>query len=177
MSVNISPREFGQPDLASQIKNILDDVGIDPSCVAVEITETIAMADPQRSSLVLSQLKATGVHLSIDDFGTGYSSLSRLQGFPVDTLKIDRAFISKIDQDSKTNEMVRIIIVLAHNLGLKVVAEGAETAEQVRLLKQLQCELVQGYFFARPADHAAAQALLMRDHAADALPSFTAAVP
>lgn len=177
MSVNISPREFGQPDLASQIKNILDDVGIDPSSVAVEITETIAMADPQRSSLVLSQLKATGVHLSIDDFGTGYSSLSRLQGFPVDTLKIDRAFISKIDQDSKTNEMVRIIIVLAHNLGLKVVAEGAETAEQVRLLKQLQCEFVQGYFFARPADHAAAQALLMRDHAADALPSFTAAVP
>jgi PAS domain S-box-containing protein len=176
MSVNITPREFGQPDLPSQIKSILDDVGIDPSSVTIEITETIAMADPQRSNLVLSQLKALGVHLSIDDFGTGYSSLSRLQGFPVDTLKIDRTFISKIDSDSKTNEMVRIIIVLAHNLGLRVVAEGAETAEQVKLLKQLGCELVQGYFFARPGDHTAAQALLTRDYAGDAWPSITTAI-
>jgi EAL domain-containing protein (putative c-di-GMP-specific phosphodiesterase class I) len=134
------------------------------------------MADPQRSGLVLAQLKALGVHLSIDDFGTGYSSLSRLQAFPVDTLKIDRSFISKIDSDSKTDEMVRIIIMLAHNLGLTVVAEGAETAEQVRQLKQLQCELAQGYFFARPGDHAAAQALLMIDHAADAWPSPAAAL-
>ncbi|HWO33248.1 MAG TPA: bifunctional diguanylate cyclase/phosphodiesterase, partial [Candidatus Acidoferrum sp.] len=171
MSVNITSREFAQPDLSSQMKSILDEVGIDPSCVNVEITETIAMADPQRSSLVLAQLKALGVHLSIDDFGTGYSSLSRLQGFPVDTLKIDRSFISKIDSDSKTNEIVRIIIMLAHSLGLKVVAEGAETAEQVRLLQQLQCELAQGYFFARPGDHNAAQAVLVGDYAADALPS------
>jgi PAS domain S-box-containing protein len=176
MSVNITPREFNQPDLASQIRSILDEVGIDPSSVNVEITETIAMADPQRSGLVLAQLKALGVHLSIDDFGTGYSSLSRLQAFPVDTLKIDRSFISKIDSDSKTDEMVRIIIMLAHNLGLTVVAEGAETAEQVRQLKQLQCELAQGYFFARPGDHAAAQALLMIDHAADAWPSPAAAL-
>jgi EAL domain-containing protein (putative c-di-GMP-specific phosphodiesterase class I) len=176
MSVNITPREFNQPDLASQIKSILDEVGIDPSSVNVEITETIAMADPQRSGLVLSQLKELGVHLSIDDFGTGYSSLSRLQGFPVDTLKIDRSFISKIDTDRKTDEMVRIIIMLAHNLGLKVVAEGAETAEQVSLLRQLQCELVQGYFFARPGDYAAAEALLMIDHAADTRPSLAAAL-
>ena len=175
MSVNITSREFAQPDLASQIKSILDEVGIDPSSLNVEITETIAMADPQRSSLVLSQLKALGVHLSIDDFGTGYSSLSRLQGFQVDTLKIDRSFISKIDSDSKTNEIVRIIIMLAHNLGLRVVAEGAETAAQVRLLKQLQCELAQGYFFARPGDHSAAQAALTGDYA-DARPSFTPAM-
>jgi PAS domain S-box-containing protein len=176
MSVNITPREFNQPDLAAQIKSILDDVGIHPGSVNVEITETIAMADPQRSGLVLSQLKELGVHLSIDDFGTGYSSLSRLQGFPVDTLKIDRSFISRIDSDSKTDEMVRIIIMLAHNLGLKVVAEGAETAEQVKQLKQLQCELAQGYFFARPGDHAAAEALLMIDHANDARPSPVAAL-
>jgi EAL domain-containing protein (putative c-di-GMP-specific phosphodiesterase class I) len=114
--------------------------------------------------------------LSIDDFGTGYSSLSRLQGFPVDTLKIDRSFISKIDSDSKTNEMVRIIIMLAHNLGLKVVAEGSETAEQVRLLKLLHCGLAQGYFFARPGDHTAAQALLVLDHAVDVRPSHAAAL-
>jgi EAL domain-containing protein (putative c-di-GMP-specific phosphodiesterase class I) len=161
MSVNITPKEFAQPDLADQIGAILVEVGIDPSSINVEITETIAMADPQRSSLLLSELKALGVHMSIDDFGTGYSSLSRLQGFPVDTLKIDRTFIAKIDTDRETRKIVRIIIMLAHNLGLKVVAEGAETAEQVSLLKQLKCELVQGYFFARPGDNAAAQAFLM----------------
>ena len=161
MSVNITPKEFAQPDLADQIGAILVEVGIDPSNINVEITETIAMADPQRSSLLLSELKALGVHMSIDDFGTGYSSLSRLQGFPVDTLKIDRTFISKIDTDRETRKIVRIIVMLAHNLGLKVVAEGAETAEQVSLLKQLKCELVQGYFFARPGDSAAAQAFLM----------------
>jgi PAS domain S-box-containing protein len=168
ISVNITPKEFAQPDFAAQMGTILGEVGIDPSSVDVEITETIAMADPQRSNLVLSELKALGVHLSIDDFGTGYSSLSRLQGFPVDALKIDRTFISKMDTDSETNEIVRIIIMLAHNLGLKVVAEGAETAEQVSLLKQLKCELVQGYFFARPGDHAAAQALLMRTYTVEA---------
>ena len=168
ISVNITPKEFAQPDFAAQMGTILGEVGIDPSSVDVEITETIAMADPQRSNLVLSELKTLGVHLSIDDFGTGYSSLSRLQGFPVDNLKIDRTFISKMDTDSETNEIVRIIIMLAHNLGLKVVAEGAETAEQVSLLKQLKCELVQGYFFARPGDHAAAQALLMRTYTVDA---------
>ena len=168
ISVNITPKEFAQPDFAAQMGTILGEVGIDPSSVDVEITETIAMADPQRSNLVLSELKTLGVHLSIDDFGTGYSSLSRLQGFPVDALKIDRTFISKMDTDSETNEIVRIIIMLAHNLGLKVVAEGAETAEQVSLLKQLKCELVQGYFFARPGDHAAAQELLMRTYTVDA---------
>ena len=168
MSVNITPKEFAQPDLAAQIGTILVEVGIDPSSIDVEITETIAMADPQRSSLVLSELKTLGVHLSIDDFGTGYSSLSRLQGYPVDTLKIDRTFISKIDTDSDTSEIVRIIIMLAHNLGLKVVAEGAETAAQLSLLKHLKCDLVQGYFFARPGDHAAAQALLSKYRAAEA---------
>jgi PAS domain S-box-containing protein len=176
MSVNVTPREFAQQDLAAQIGAILIEVGIHPSSVNVEITETIAMADPQRSGLVLSELKALGVHISIDDFGTGYSSLSRLQGFPVDTLKIDRTFISKIDINSETSEIVRIIIMLAHNLGLKVVAEGAETAEQVSMLKQLKCELVQGYFFARPGDHAAAHALLMSNYTAVSPPFPTATV-
>ncbi|MGA8541736.1 MAG: EAL domain-containing protein [Terriglobales bacterium] len=168
MSVNVSPKEFAQTDLAAQMGSILAEVGIDPGNIDVEITETIAMADPQRSSLVLSELKALGVHISIDDFGTGYSSLSRLQEFSVDTLKIDRTFISKIDTDSDTSEIVRIIIILAHNLGLNVVAEGAETARQVSLLKQMDCELAQGYFFARPGDHSAAQALLMRVPAIEA---------
>lgn len=147
MSVNVSPKEFAQADLAAQMGSILAEVGIDPGNIDVEITETIAMADPQRSSMVLSELRALGVHISIDDFGTGYSSLSRLQEFSVDTLKIDRTFISKIDTDSESSEIVRIIIILAHNLGLNVVAEGAETARQVSLLQQMDCELAQGYFF------------------------------
>jgi PAS domain S-box-containing protein len=176
MSVNITPKEFAQPDLAAQIGTILVEVGIHPSSINAEITETIAMAYPERSSLVLSELKALGVHISIDDFGTGYSSLSRLQGFPVDTLKIDRIFISKIDTDSETSEIVRVIITLAHNLGLKVTAEGAETAEQVSLLKELKCEFVQGYFFARPGDHATAQALLMRTYVVAARPSPIVAI-
>jgi len=176
MSVNITPKEFAQPDLAAQIGTILVEVGIHPSSINAEITETIAMAYPERSSLVLSELKALGVHISIDDFGTGYSSLSRLQGFPVDTLKIDRIFISKIDTDSETSEIVRVIITLAHNLGLKVTAEGAETAEQVSLLKELKCEFVQGYFFARPGDHATAQALLMRTCVVAARPSPIVAI-
>jgi len=176
MSVNITPKEFAQPDFAAQIGTILAELRIDPSSINVEITETIAMADPQRSTLVLSELKALGVHISIDDFGTGYSSLSRLQGFPVDTLKIDRSFISKIDTDRETRKIVRVIITLAHNLGLKVVAEGAETAEQVKVLKQLRCELVQGYFFAKPGDHTAAQALLMSDCEGRPLSSSVAVV-
>jgi len=176
ISVNVTPKEFAQPDLAAQIKTILVEVGIDPGTIHLEITENIAMADPERSSLVLSELQALGVHLSIDDFGTGYSSLSRLQGLPVDTLKIDRTFISKIDTDSETREIVRIIIMLAHNLGLAVVAEGAETAEQVSLLRQLKCELVQGYFFARPGDHTAAHALLMSGGRVESQPSPTAVI-
>jgi len=171
MSVNITPKEFAQTDLAAQIGMILVEVGIDPRSIDAEITETIVMANSQQSNLVFSELKALGVHISIDDFGTGYSSLSRLQGLPADTLKIDRTFISKIDTDSDTSEIVRLIIMLAHNLGLKVVAEGAETAEQVHLLKELDCDLVQGYFFARPGDRAAIEALLISTRIGEGWPS------
>ncbi len=111
------------------------------------------MADAERSSAVLSQLKALGVGLDIDDFGTGYSSLSRLQSFPVDTLKIDRSFISRIDGDQETREIVRIIVMLAHNLGLKVIAEGVETEAQRDLLRQMDCEQAQGYLFSKPCDN------------------------
>jgi PAS domain S-box-containing protein len=157
MSVNITPKEFAQSDLASEIGKTLKRVGLDPSCLQLEIIETIAMGDAEKSGQVLAQLKALGVRLSIDDFGTGYSSLSRLRRIPVDTLKIDRAFIMNMDSDSESREIVRIIITLAHNLGLKVVAEGTETEEHINLLKQLNCEMAQGYSFSRPAD---AQAML-----------------
>jgi PAS domain S-box-containing protein len=152
LSVNISPKQFAQADLASEIGQLLQESDMDPRCVALEITETIAMADPERSAAVLAGLKALGVRLDIDDFGTGYSSLNRLQSFHVDTLKIDRVFVSRMDQDHESHEIVRIIIMLAHTLGLKVVAEGVETAAHLDLLRNAGCELAQGYLFSKAAD-------------------------
>jgi PAS domain S-box-containing protein len=168
MSVNITPKEFAQPDLASEIGKTLAQVGLDPSCLQMEIVETIAMGDAEKSGQVLAQLKALGIRLSIDDFGTGYSSLSRLRRIPVDTLKIDRAFIMHMDTDSESREIVRIIITLAHNLGLKVVAEGTETEEHLNLLQQLKCEMAQGYFFSKPADDKAMLKLLTSNYGARA---------
>jgi EAL domain-containing protein (putative c-di-GMP-specific phosphodiesterase class I) len=168
-SVNITSREFAQPDLINEIRKSLDQTGIDPGCLQFEIIETIAMGDAEKSGLVLAQLKALGVRLSIDDFGTGYSSLSRLRRIPVDTLKIDRAFISNMDTDPENREIVRTIIVLAHNLGLKVVAEGTEKEEQISLLKELNCEMAQGYLFSRPADDQAMLKLLAANRRAGAV--------
>lgn len=162
MSLNVSAREFAQPDLARDVELVLQQTGLEPSVLQFEIMETVVMEDAERASEVFSQLKALGVRLSIDDFGTGYSSLSRLQQFPVDTLKIDRSFISKMDSDNETREIVRIILMLAHSLGLKVVAEGTETAAQVEQLRNLNCEFAQGYFFARPAGHESVQKLLAK---------------
>lgn len=160
ISVNVTAKQFAQPDLAAQIQEILQQTGMDPRWVDLEITENIAMADAERSALVFAQLKALGVHLSIDDFGTGYSSLARLQQFPVDTLKIDRTFIFGMESDSETYEIVKIIVALAHNLGMEVVAEGIEEQSQMAALKNLGCELGQGYLFSKPVDAAATQQFL-----------------
>ena len=150
VNVNISPKQFAQPDLASQLGKVLQETGLAPSSLNLEITETIAMADAQRSAAVFTELKALGVRLDIDDFGTGYSSLSRLQSFPVDTLKIDRSFISRVDTDIETAEIVRVIVMLARSLRLGVVAEGVETQAQADWLKDIGCELAQGYLFSKP---------------------------
>lgn len=163
MSVNITPKEFAQPDLAGEIGKILEQTESDPDSLRLEIIETIAMGDAEKAGRVLAQLKSLGVHLSIDDFGTGYSSLSRLRRIPVDTLKIDRAFILNMDSDPENLEIVRAIIMLAHNLGLKVVAEGTETIEHINLLTQLGCEQAQGYIYSRPADAQAMSALLTQN--------------
>jgi len=160
IGVNVTAKQFAQPDLASQIGEILRQTDTDPACVDLEITENIAMADVERSAVVLSQLKALGVHLSIDDFGTGYSSLSRLQRFPVDTLKIDRTFVSEMDRDRDTGEIVRVIAMLARNLGLKVVAEGIERQEQMEMLRDLGCETGQGYLFSKPVSADAIEQLM-----------------
>ena len=166
LSVNISPKQFSQADLAGQIGQLLQQGGMDPRCIDLEITETIAMADAERSAGLLSELKALGVGLDIDDFGTGYSSLSRLQGFRVDTLKIDRVFVSRMDSDTETHEIVRVIVMLAHHLGLEVVAEGVETQAQLDLLRHLGCERAQGYLFSRPVDQESILKLLSTNRAA-----------
>jgi len=165
LSVNISPKQFTQADLPAQIGQLLRQSGMHPRCIDLEITETIAMADAEKSAGMLSGLKALGVGLDIDDFGTGYSSLSRLQSFPVDTLKIDRIFVSRMDSDHETFEIVRVIIMLAHSLGLKVVAEGVETQAQLDLLRDLGCERAQGYLFARPVDQETILKLLAANRA------------
>jgi len=167
LNINITPKEFAQPDLAAQIGKTLRETGLDPRRLNLEITETIAMTDAAKSEVVLSELKALGVCLDIDDFGTGYSSLSRLQRFPVDTLKIDRAFISRMDTDLETREIVRIIVMLAHGLRLKVVAEGVETQAQVDLLKEIGCELAQGYLYSKPVPAEAIEQLLRSNRAAN----------
>lgn len=163
MSMNVSAREFEQPDLAQGIAAILQQTHVRPASLQLEIMETIAMGDAEKAASVLTQLKALGVRLSIDDFGTGYSSLSRLQRFPVDTLKIDRSFISSMESDRESREMVRIIISLAHNFRLRVVAEGVETAAQAGLLQELGCEFAQGYLYSRPVPAEAVPELLTKN--------------
>jgi diguanylate cyclase (GGDEF)-like protein/PAS domain S-box-containing protein len=160
MSVNISFKQFAQPDLVIQIRRALQESGLDPALLKLEITESLAMSDAERSETILWLLKGLGIGLSIDDFGTGYSSLSYLRRFPVNTLKIDRSFIAGIGNDTEGAEIVRTIVTLSHNLGLDVVAEGVETAEHAAMLKEFGCDFAQGYFYYRPLDQAAAEALL-----------------
>ena len=160
MEVNISARQIDHAGLVPAVRRVLAETGLSGSDLTLEITESALMHDSAAARRVLFELKELGVTLAIDDFGTGYSSLSRLQRFSVDSLKIDRAFICNMDTDPESREMVRLIIMLAHNLGLKVVAEGAETEEHVKQLQQLGCEMAQGYFFSRPADPHAMSTLL-----------------
>src|SRR5438874_4085714 len=164
MSMNITPKQFALPDLAEGIGEMLKQTGVAPSTINLEIMETIAMGDADRALSVLSELKALGVRLSIDDFGTGYSSLSRLPRFPVDALKIDRVFISNMNVDHDSHEIVRLIVMLAHSVGLKVVAEGTETEDQITELKRLNCEMAQGFLYSPPVDRKAAFGLLLRSH-------------
>jgi PAS domain S-box-containing protein len=152
LSVNVTPKQFAQQDLVAQIANVLHKTNLSASALDIEITEEVAMSDMEKSGAVLNQLKALGVGVSIDDFGTGYSCLSRLHRFPVDRLKIDRSFISEMETDRHSFEIVRSIITLAHNLGLKVVAEGIENEQQMRMLRGMGCDLGQGYLFSAPVD-------------------------
>jgi len=162
VSANLSSRQFNQPDLVGMVRETLAAAGTRPDCLRLEVTESAVMESGPAARHVLGELKALGIQLSIDDFGTGYSSLSYLHQFPVDTLKIDQSFVSRLDATSQNLEIVRTIVMLAHNLGMDVIAEGVETADQALQLRRLGCEFAQGFLYSRPVDPAAAMALLRR---------------
>ena len=150
VAVNLSAKQFAQPDLVSQVKEILQETGLEAQYLKLEITETVVMKNAEVARNMLSQLCALGVQLSIDDFGTGYSSLSYLHRFPVKTLKIDRSFIGRMSANGENCEVVKTINTLANNLGMSVVAEGIETEDQLAQLKAMGCGYGQGYLFSRP---------------------------
>ena len=162
ISVNVSPRQFRQPNFVTQVGWALHNAGIEPSALTLEITEGATMGNPERAIATLLQLRGLGVKLSIDDFGTGYSSLSYLHRFPLHALKIDRSFIARIDGSFQSFQVVHSIMSLANNLGIGVVAEGIETIEQVEQLRALLCQFGQGYHFSRPLTQTDAQQLLTR---------------
>jgi EAL domain-containing protein (putative c-di-GMP-specific phosphodiesterase class I) len=151
ISVNLSSRQFLQPDLVEQIKAALAQTGLSPRNLTLEITESVLMENAEIITASLLQLRAMGILLALDDFGTGYSSLSYLHRFPIDNLKIDRSFVSRITGSGENTELVRTIITMAHNLGIQVTAEGVETTGQLNHLRGLQCEAAQGYLIAQPA--------------------------
>lgn len=171
VAVNLSAKQFAQPDLVSQIKDILLETGLDAQYLKLEITESVVMENAEVARTMLSQLCALGVQLSIDDFGTGYSSLSYLHRFPVKTLKIDRSFIGRMGANGENSEVVKTINTLANNLGMSVVAEGIETEDQLMQLKAMGCGYGQGYLFSRPLTTEAAT-LFVRKHSAVAMMSL-----
>ena len=162
MNVNISTVQLRQHDLVEQIQALLVTTQIPPKSLKLEITESSILQTFSSQAAQLKELKKLGIRLCIDDFGTGYSSLSRLHEFPVDTLKIDRAFVNRIDGDTGGAEIVQTIIALAASLGMDAVAEGVETFAQLERLRALHCELGQGFFFSKPIDAQAAAELVQQ---------------
>jgi len=150
VSVNLSVKQFNQPGLVENIANLLQEFKLPPRCLKLEITESVFSDNIEAAVGLLTQLRELGVQLSIDDFGTGYSSLSYLQRFPIDTLKIDRSFVTQMMENEENLAIVRTIVALAQNLGMDVVAEGVETEDQLKLLRKLECENGQGFLFSTP---------------------------
>jgi diguanylate cyclase (GGDEF)-like protein/excisionase family DNA binding protein len=152
MSVNLSPRQFSDPDLANGIGQVLRQSGLEPCALELEITESSVMDRSEQSLAVLQQLRALGVRIVLDDFGTGYSSLAYLRQLPLDTIKVDRSFVTDLDVKDPNVGIIRAVVSLAHGLGITVVAEGIETDEQARRLRELGCDMGQGFVWAHPAD-------------------------
>ncbi len=159
VAVNLSPKQFYHPEIVQVITTVLKETGLNPNYLELEITETAMMDDANKATRILTDIKTTGVQISIDHFGAGYFSISQLKKFPLTLLKIDQSFIKGIPNNPNDSAITTAIIALAHHLGLEVVAEGVETAEQVQYLSSQNCDMVQGYFLSQPlpADQIALQ--------------------
>lgn len=160
MSVNVSVRQFRQEDFAGLVMRVLQETGLEPGCLELELTEGVLMAHVEELLEVLDRLRAAGVRLAVDDFGTGYSSLSYLKRLPLDKLKIDQSFIREIPRDQNDMAIARAVIMLSRSLDMQVIAEGVETAEQLAFLREHDCDEMQGYFFSKPVEADAFAALL-----------------
>lgn len=161
VSVNLSPRQFVHRTLVEDIVSALESAGVGGECLELEITETTVMQNAPRTIELLGQLKAKGIRIAVDDFGTGYSSLAYLKRFPIDSLKIDRSFISELPGNASDAAIAQAIVSMAHNLDLTVIAEGVETAEQIQFLREHGCDELQGYYFNKPMPGPEATALLL----------------
>ncbi len=150
VTVNLSARQFESPDLVAMISTILRETGTSPGCLDLEVTESTAMRDVERSASQLRELREMGVHISIDDFGTGYSSLNYLKKFPIERLKIDKSFIRDIVTDQDDRAIISAVTSMAHKMGMRTVAEGVETEEQLAFLRDSDCDEAQGFLFSRP---------------------------
>jgi len=160
VAINLSARQLRQQGFAAVLDHALKEHGIDPQLIHMEITESALMDNPEEAIIILNEIKALGVRLEADDFGTGYSSLSYLKRFPLDALKIDRSFVRDMTLDEDDAVIARTVITLAHSLGLKVIAEGVETEEQLAFLGDNRCDEAQGFLFARPLPADDCRALL-----------------
>jgi diguanylate cyclase (GGDEF)-like protein len=165
LSINLSGRQFEQPNLVEQLAAIIEKTGIEGLMLKLEITESMVMGDVEAAIDLMLRLRSLGCRLSLDDFGTGYSSLSYLRRFPIDTLKVDQSFVRNMGQSSEDLAIVRTVVNLAHTLGMEVIAEGVEAREDVGVLRSLGCEFGQGYFWAKPLSaQAATEFLQQRGH-------------
>jgi EAL domain-containing protein (putative c-di-GMP-specific phosphodiesterase class I) len=150
MEVNLSSKQLRRRELARTVEEALTRAGVEAHTLALDITETVLIGASEHNAQALEALKKMGIRLSLDDFGTGYSSLSYLKRLPVDRVKVDRSFVKGLGGNATDTAVVRMIIELCHTLGVEVLAEGVETSEQAALLKDMGCDVGQGYYFARP---------------------------
>jgi EAL domain-containing protein (putative c-di-GMP-specific phosphodiesterase class I) len=160
IAVNVSTRQLKQKHFCKSVEKILESTGLPPQNFEIELTESIILDDPQNTIQRLTRLHHIGVRIALDDFGTGYSSLSYLRKLPIDTVKIDISFTRGIGVHSDSEAIIKAIISLSHDLGLEVVAEGVETAEQIRFLRTEKCDYLQGFYFSKPVDASATETLL-----------------
>ena len=182
VSVNLSAKQLEKRGLVEQIQGILQETGLAAERLKLEITESVLMSNAEQSIVLIQRLRDLGICISIDDFGTGYSSLSYLHRFPIDTLKVDRSFVNGLGSNSENSEIVQTIILLAHNLGIDVVAEGVETDEQLGHLQQMKCGYGQGYLYSKPVAPAQAAELIQELNTSNSAPeddqsSFQTAQP